>query len=95
MFQTDLKLPVVVKVIFVKKAFLYSKFEITQIYFLWISAEVDAANMFNSEMLTVNGELMKVFVIPAHNNLKDMMKISDGTIAADKKAPPDSRADSE
>lgn len=48
--------------------------------------------MFNSEMVTVNGELVKLFITTTHHNFKDVVKSVVGVIATDKIMPPDNRS---
>jgi hypothetical protein len=87
-------LPHVSEIIFIEKTFIDSKAEIRQFCFASIDVKIGDYGLINAVILTVNAKSMQVRITPAEGNLYDVMKIGQGRIVADQKAPPDHRTNS-
>jgi hypothetical protein len=62
-------LPPIAEIVFIEEAFIYSKAEIRQLYFVSIDVKVGKYSLTDAVILAANAESMQVQVAPAKGDL--------------------------
>jgi hypothetical protein len=86
-------LPVVTEVILVQKPLAQAETKIRYPNLLWVIGKANATLIGDAVLLTVDNESVQMAVRPPHDQLKDMVKISNGGLSADEETTPDERTD--
>jgi hypothetical protein len=87
-------LPTITEVLLVEKPLTETEANIPQLDSLWIIVKAHASIVGDAVLFAVDEKAMKMAVRPSYDQLKNMMKICDGSIGVDKKTTPDHRTNS-
>src|SRR5258708_6101838 len=86
-------LPAIDQVILVDPPFFAAEVEVTQSHLMRIVAEAYSSRFPYPVWLASNGELMQMLIRPAKSNLKYIIELGNGAVAAHEQATPDLRTD--
>jgi len=82
-------LPAIGQIILIHPPFFATEVEVTESYLMRIVAETDAAGLPDPIRLAANEELVQMLICPAKSNLKRVMELGNGAVAAHEQATPD------
>jgi len=92
LFEPNIVLPVVVKIVLIRKAFAEAKTELAQANTFRVIGEREASLVRNAVIFPVDVKPMQVGITPTHGDLNRVMKVGNAVIAPQEQSPPDHRA---
>jgi hypothetical protein len=94
-FHAELVLPVVSEVIVVEETLIKPETNVCGAHIVRVVMEADASQPGYPILFSVDAELVKVGIRPAHGDLEDVVQIGDSMATADKQTAPDHRTDAQ
>ncbi len=82
LLQTNLMLPAIGQVIFVYPAFFATEVEVRELHLMRIVTEAYSPGLPDPVRLASNEELVQMLIGPAKRNLKRVMELGNGAVAA-------------
>ncbi len=93
LLQANLMLPAIGQIILVDPALFAAEMKIAELHLMRIVTEADPSWFPDPIRFPSNNELMEVLISPAKSDLKRVMELGNGAVAAYQKATPDLRTD--
>src|SRR5512135_1663117 len=93
LLQANLVLPAIGQVILIHPSFFAAKVEVAEPHLMRIVAETYAGRLPYPIRFASNEELVQMLICPAKSDLKRVMELGNGAVAAHEKATPDLRTD--
>jgi hypothetical protein len=93
LLQANLMLPAIGQVILIHPSFFAAEVEVIESHLMRIVAETYATGLPHPVGLASNEELVQMLICQAKSNLKRVMKLGNGAVAAHEQATPDLGAD--
>ncbi len=89
LLQASLMLPAIGQVLLIHPSFFAAEVEVAEPHLMRIVAETYAAGLPHPIRFASNEELVQMLICPAQRNLKRVMKLGNGAVAARQEATPD------
>lgn len=86
-------LPSITEVIFIDKALVLTKANVSESYLAWMIDKPIAPDFRDAIALVSDTKFVEMRIGPAHGDLKRVMQIRNATVVANQQAAPDHRAD--
>ena len=93
LLDSNVVLLVITEVIFVQKPLAEAETKIRHPNLLWVIGKAQATVVGDAVLFPVDEKAMEMAVRPPHGQLKDVVKICDGSLGVDEETTPDERTD--